>query len=147
MRAPATFRLASVPGNSERWLIHDSTRRRGIDSFGAFTAQQAPGPMRGHPSTNGKRVVVRCAPTGQAVTLNFYRMKNPGLATTGAWALDPDAPDTGGTGTVTIAAGDSKVFNWLPGTEDHAVELVAGATGPTTCPASVTIICDRSSGL
>lgn len=114
-----------VPGNSQYTNIVDSTRRF-IETPTAAAARLVPGSYRN--AWAGKRVRGTITPIGQAITVSLLIAVDNDVTTNAFWGVDTTAE---GSGSFSIAAGTTKIIDWLPRSSDFAVEALAGATAPT----------------
>lgn len=134
----------ALPGNSQIVPVIDTTYWDNAPPWAAAASAAAPGKSRG--ALGGKRVTGSITPGGQAVTLTFQIMSNPGGTTSAAFEADTNVSGTGGTGAVSVASNATQPFSWLPATADWRIIVTAGGTGPTTLRSSVVIVDARTAG-
>ncbi len=127
-----------LPANSGYTYVMDSTSRT-ITPLVASAARKVPGSFR-H-SWAGGRVRATITAATQNVTANLLLLTNSAGTTNAAWEVDATADSAGA---VTVTAGSTKVFDWLPRTPDFALEILAGATAPSALTTTVTIEWDPS---
>lgn len=134
----------ALPGNSQIVPVIDTTYWNNTAPWAAAASAAAPGKSRG--ALGGYRVTGSVACTGQNVTLTFQILTNPSGTTNAAFEADTNVSGTGGTGAVTVVAGTTQPFSWLPTTPDWRIIITAGATGPTTLRTAVNIVHGRTAG-
>lgn len=133
-----------LPGNSQKTPLIDSTYWNYAPHWAPATNIPAPGFSRG--ALGGRRITGTVLPTVQNVTLSFYLLTNPSGTTNAAWELDINVSGTSGTGSVTVTAGSTQPFSWLPPTPDFLIVVAAGATAPTALRSTLEMVTGRTSG-
>jgi hypothetical protein len=127
-----------LPANSGYTYVLDSTSRT-ITPLVASAARKVPGSFR-HAYVGG-RVRATVTATTQNVTANLLLLTNSAGTTNAAWEVDATADSAGA---VTVTAGSTKVIDWLPRTNDFALEILAGATAPSALTTTCSITWDPS---
>jgi hypothetical protein len=131
-----------LPGNSQKTPLVDSTTWNAGGPWAPTTTLPAPDKSRGQLA--GVRVTGTITPVTQGVTLTFELLTNPSGTTSAAFEADVNVSGTGGTGSVSIAAGATQPFDWLPLTPDWRVYVTAGGTAPSALRSTCNIVWDRA---
>ena len=140
MYRPVTIGSPTLPTNSAYSIIFDSTRGL-VETYTLSATLYAPGTLRG--MFAGRRCHGTIAPIAQDVTVKFYRNIAPATLTNAAWAVDPDAPDSG---SIAVTAGNTYSWNWMPTAADFLAVVLAGATAPSALTGHTVIERQRTSG-
>lgn len=131
-----------LPGNSQKTPLIDSTTWNADGPWAPTATLPAPGKSRGQLA--GVRVTGTITPVTDAVTLTFELLTNPSGTTNAAFEADVNVAGTGGTGSITVAAGATQPFSFLPSTPDWRIYVLAGATAPTALRSTCNIVWDRA---
>lgn len=132
-----------IPAASQSVPLIDTTTWNANGPWASTATTPGPGKSRGQ--LDGLRWTGTVKTTGQAVTVTFKILTDPS-ATTNA-AFETDTANGPGGGTVVVAAGNTYPFSWLPVTPDYRIEVLAGATPPTTLLTTIMGVQGRTSGV
>jgi len=132
MREPLSYNMSTVPADSQYLVVWDSTW--GLNLPASAAAEPAPGTYRGRWA--GHRVRVTIKNGNQAVTVVFRALTDSTATTNAGFETDTSGP---GGGSVTLAASDTGVYNWLPAAPDSRVYVLAGSNNPDAMKTSVLV--------
>lgn len=130
----------TIPTASQHVILFDTTQDTGTAVANAAAAQ-APGNRRNQFA--GYRVKGSILVTTQNVTLKLELGTSPALATSSMFEEDASATSSG---SVTITAGTTSLFDWVPRTADWRIRIVAGATPPGAVTVTMMLVPDIASG-
>lgn len=133
-----------IPAASQSVPLVDSTCWNSTAPW--TTTATTPGPGKSRGQLDGLRWTGSVKTTGQAVTVTFKILTDPSATTNAGFETDTNVSNTVA-GVATVAAGSTFVFSWLPVTPDFRIEVLAGATPPTTLLTTIQGVEGRTSGL
>ena len=132
----------ALPGNSQKAPLIDTTYWNDTGPWAAASSTPAPGKSRGQLA--GRRFTGSVSPTSQAITLTFEILTKPAGTTNAAFEADTTVAGTGGTGSMTVAAGATQTFDFRPATPDSRIYVTAGGTAPSALSSTLVIVTDRA---
>lgn len=133
-----------IPAASQSVPLIDTTTWNANGPWASTATTPGPGKSRGQ--LDGLRWTGTVKTTGQAVTVTFKLLTDPSATTNAGFETDTNVSNTV-SGVATVAAGSTFVFSWLPTTPDYRIEVLAGATPPTTLLTTMVGVQGRTSGL